>query len=674
MRLFSFLLVVLMIPLKLFSQHVTVIESQSYNPGHTMDDNWQTVAVGMGFTASIEPQSTLDATAFFATTDILVISSGVITLTTTAIDNITAFVQQGGKVYLQGEYDCAAYNTNSTFELIVNTFGGATFSYLGTTSGMLEPMNVLGSLSSNFNTLTTFDEFWYGCRGLVTSGCSVESYLEYNGEYFGFIYCAPGTNGGRVIQNTDQDWVLTLASEEMMENILANLNDTTLSCAASIFVTLGNDTTICNGTALVLDPQVNGASFVWSDGSTNSTLIVDTTGTYSVTVSAGGCDAIASVDVNVYNTQVNIGNDIALCDGDSIILDATNPFNNYLWSNGDTNASITVSLPGVYVVTTGPAACPFTDSITVSTALSPTVNIGNDTTVCPGELVALNADNPGAQFIWSNDSTTQTIQTNTSGLVWVAVSNGSCAALDSIVISLFNPYEVDVAEYTVVCPGNTTIVSLNAPTVNFNWSTGATTSSIEIASAGSYSVTAVDQNGCSSRDTFEVAFAIPDAFDMQADVDVPCEQTSVELTAAAGFTQYTWSTGDTFPVYTALQSGTYYATVVDENGCSYSDSTRVYFHTCTIVAIPNAFSPNGDGLNDFFKALLNNAPIRYKLTVFNRWGEMVFESADFSHGWDGTWRNKPCDIGTYAWKLDALVVNDNVETRELRQGNVALIR
>jgi hypothetical protein len=81
---------------------VTIIESQSSNLLHDMDVEWLAVASSMGFTAAIFPQSTLDTTAFFATTDILVVSSGIIWISGTAVANIQAFVAQGGQVYLQG--------------------------------------------------------------------------------------------------------------------------------------------------------------------------------------------------------------------------------------------------------------------------------------------------------------------------------------------------------------------------------------------------------------------------------------------------------------------------------------------------------------------------------------------------------------------------------------------
>jgi hypothetical protein len=96
------------------SQNVTIIESQSY--GHSTDVEWEQLANSMGMNATILQQSALYDTSFFATTDALIISSGVIPLTASQISSIIQFMQSGKSLYLQAEYDCGTYNTNSTFE------------------------------------------------------------------------------------------------------------------------------------------------------------------------------------------------------------------------------------------------------------------------------------------------------------------------------------------------------------------------------------------------------------------------------------------------------------------------------------------------------------------------------------------------------------------------------
>jgi hypothetical protein len=213
-------------PLTIDALNVTIIESQSYLPGHDMDVEWYTVATGMGNTATIAPQSTLDNLSNLAGTDILIVSSGVIDLIPARVQTIIAFLQSSHPVYLQGEYLCN-YSTNLAFESIVSTLGG-TFTGGGTSSGMLEPMNVTTTLSSIPNSVPTITGFWYGCHG--TGDGTITPFLEYSGEHFGFIFIPPQANDGRVIFTTDQDWCREAnfrpQSGALMENILAYLGST----------------------------------------------------------------------------------------------------------------------------------------------------------------------------------------------------------------------------------------------------------------------------------------------------------------------------------------------------------------------------------------------------------------------------------------------------------------
>lgn len=200
------------------SGNVVIIESQSTNTGHDMDLEWQNVATGMGFTASIYPQSTLDSTAFFATTDILVVASGLISLSSTAEVNVTNFVSGGGQVYLQGEY-LPSYGNNILFPNIVNSLGGS-FTQGSTVSGDLVPMVISGVLSTTPNSVGSISYHWYGANGVA--GALVTPFMHYGGSDFGWMFEAPG--GGKVVHNTDQDWVRATTSPALQENILTYLS------------------------------------------------------------------------------------------------------------------------------------------------------------------------------------------------------------------------------------------------------------------------------------------------------------------------------------------------------------------------------------------------------------------------------------------------------------------
>lgn len=198
---------------------VLIIESQSANGGHDQDIEWLAVANAEGFSASIGSQATLNSTTYYATTDVLVISSGVITLSAGAVANIQGFLAQGGSVYLQGEY-LPSYATNQAFATIVNGDGGG-FAVGSTVAGDLQPMAVSGTLSNTPYATGSFSYHWYGCDG--SSGAGVTPFMHYGGSDFGWMYTM--ASGGRLVHNTDQDWVRQTTNTILCANILYWLCD-----------------------------------------------------------------------------------------------------------------------------------------------------------------------------------------------------------------------------------------------------------------------------------------------------------------------------------------------------------------------------------------------------------------------------------------------------------------
>src|SRR5665213_1003832 len=252
----------------------------------------------MGYTASVLPQTTLDDNTFFAATDLLIISSGVINIPGNRITTIQQFLQTGKPVYLQTEYDFTLFTSNQAYATLINNLGG-TFAWGGTTSGTLAPMNELGTFATTNNIVSPLTYFWYGCYG--SGGCSVENMLEYNGQYFGFQFCPPTTGIGRLSTTSDQDWINTQTDNLFMENILTNLITPGLCTAngAGPVVNLGPDTFLCPGDSLMLVATNQNCTYLWNNNSTESTIIVNTNGTYSVTVTnLSGCTGTDSITVS----------------------------------------------------------------------------------------------------------------------------------------------------------------------------------------------------------------------------------------------------------------------------------------------------------------------------------------------------------------------------------------
>lgn len=205
------------------SLSIKIVESQSYNILHDMDVTWLSVCQNMGHNASIEQQTFLDNTDFFNTTDILIISSGVVEMPDNRRDIIQQYVEQDGPVYFQSEYD-KNLTSNQAFQTIVNNLNGV-FSWDIMITGDLLPMNVTGVLASVPNNVPTLSYFWYGSVGLADN--TFEPFLEFDGNHFGFIFTPPNNDHGSMISISDQDWAIQ-SNEKMllMENIITYLTST----------------------------------------------------------------------------------------------------------------------------------------------------------------------------------------------------------------------------------------------------------------------------------------------------------------------------------------------------------------------------------------------------------------------------------------------------------------
>lgn len=220
------LLIILFLHISLttiFGLNVTIMESQSML--HNIDTKWYNFFTSSGHTAIIVPQTTLDNNAFFATTDILIISSGVVVLPSNRVNTIIDFIKTGKPVYLQSEY-LMSYSTNKAFPIIVKALGG-NFKWISESNGNLNPMLVLGSFADSVNKVDSLPYFWWGVTGI--GDCNTVSFLEFNNLKYGFQYVPLNPSFGTIITTSDQDWIMDYSTQavKLMTKILAQLTNPT---------------------------------------------------------------------------------------------------------------------------------------------------------------------------------------------------------------------------------------------------------------------------------------------------------------------------------------------------------------------------------------------------------------------------------------------------------------
>lgn len=244
---------------------------------------------------------------------------------------------------------------------------------------------------------------------------------------------------------------------------------------------------------------------------------------------------------------------------------------------------------------------------------------------------------------------------------------------DSIVITHLTVHELpkpDLGSSHGICANSYSILDPG----NFEsylWQDGSTNPTYQATAFGIYYVTVKDQYGCVGKDTTYIneIFPVPDDF-LSGDTSL-CLGNSVVLHTGE-YISYLWSTGATSRTITVTQSGIYRLTVTNYYGCVGKDSATVIFYTdCLDLQIPNAFTPNGDGLNDYFKPFVP-APLRdFNMQIWDRWGKMMFESDDYTKGWDGSFKGVQQPPAAYIYTI-------HYKTRDgkffRKKGSVILIR
>lgn len=372
--------------------------------------------------------------------------------------------------------------------------------------------------------------------------------------------------------------------------------------------------------------------------------------------------------------NIDLGQDLSLCEGDSITLDVTTPNATYLWQDGSTSPTFTATESGIYSVTVMNDCNQDSDEIQITFSNdAPIFDLGNDTTLCEGDALTLSLALPNATFEWQDGSTNAFMEVTQAGLYSVLVSTDCGEAFDEIeVLFKDNLPQVNLGADTSLCNGETLMLDASFANATFQWQDGSTNSALEVANPGLYSVTVSNECG-SAEDALEIAFKPPIEIELGKDTFL-CPGETLQLKATVNQSvDFLWPDFSSKPTFLATQAGTYRVNV--SNGCEQA-SAEIALLECTICKLyfPNVFSPNLDGINDFFQAYSNCPFEKFNMKIFNRWGVLVFESTDVNVGWDGTFHGRAADMGVYVWFLEYTVLENGQPRTELSRGDVAVLK
>ena len=488
-----------------------------------------------------------------------------------------------------------------TYSVTLTDANGCTDS---TSVVITEPIVLVASVTNTLNVLCNGDTNGVGQVG-ATGGTQPYTYSWLNGAT---TPVSTGLGAGSyVVTITDTNGCFDTTTVVITEPLPLQ------SVAATIPVVCANDS---NGQATVT-PSGGTApyTYLWPSG---STLASDTglpVGSYVVTITdTNGCTLLDTAVINFLNPLpvVNLGNDTALCN-DTLQLDAGAGFVSYLWQNGDTNQTFTVSVTGTYSVEVFDGTCFNSDTIVVEVNPLPMVNIGPDTTVCAG--IVLDAGPGLDDYLWSTTDTTQFLNVTASGNYSVVVTDSNnCQNSDTAVITV-NPLPVvSLGNDTSVCDGIT--VDAGAGFAAYLWQNGDTSQTLFADTSGAYAVTVTDGNGCSNSDTVNITIFPALNFSALV-VDATCNNSDgigvLTVTGGSGTYNYVWSNGVTDSAIVAVAAGTYSVTVTDGNGCSKDTSLTIINSNSQVVTLTgtdlSCFNSNDGAISVFLSN--GTAPFTY---------------------------------------------------------------
>ena len=468
-----------------------------------------------------------------------------------------------------------------------------------------------------------------------------------------------------------------------VSNVNAQITITTSSTGISCF---GD----CNGTAQAAAIGPNGPfTYLWSNGSTNSSLTGLCAGTYLVQATdATGCVSTAQVSIaNVPQLVASqpVSTD-ALCAGvcngtiTAIASGGTLPYV-YAWSNSQSAATATGLCAGTYsVVITDANGCTVTlsDSVAepaaLAAALPVVVDASCNTTPDGSVNISISGGNAPYTYVWNGPggftSTSEDLNGVLPGSYTVTATDANgCTLSDTVVVNATIVVLASAGSDTTFCFPGIALLTANGSSnaTSFTWFelpgmtvAGNDDSLFVNNTAGTYTYVLLAANGaCTHTDTVVVNVIAPPLANAGPDISIATGGSATIGGSPSGppSATFVWSPGVDLsnpnaanPVADPAATTTYVLVVTDTNGCTASDTMELI--VLPAISFPNGFTPNGDGTNDVWQ-IDNITPFENcEVEVYNRWGELLFRSVGYNTPWDGRYNGEPLPVGTYYYVIE----------------------
>ncbi len=580
------------------------------------------------------------------------------------------------------------------FNLLVISSGSYTLE-IGSGCGAISvPMEVVVT-STPLPTISAID--FVVCDG-ETETLSTEVFTSYQWLLEGVPIS--GANGlDLVVQNTG-NYSVEVTNNGGCSGISSEVFVEAVDAFVPQILPVGNQI-ICEGTSIALSASEVYDGYQWLLNGTvvgsDPTFVASDAGNYTLEANILGCLSTSNattISIELAPVgSINALGSTTFCEGGLVNLQANGNHTSLQWLLNGTpiesvSNTIVANVEGNYeAVLLSPNNCEtITNSIPVDILVVPSSQIlqGSSIVSCIPE-VSIDATG-GNTYIWQFNGATipgqiqSTLNVTLEGTYSVVAvgSNGCTSSPFMTEINFLDAPVVDItASEDTVCVGEAIVLQVPAIYESTLWSTGETLNLIYVEESGEYFVTVRDENNCETTDSIEVVVSPLPFIDVPAVVQSDCVQGAVVEAFSDGF--IAWSLDNYIEVVSPnmaianpARNATFTITAV-LNDCITIVPVRVNVE-CSTIFIPNSFTPDNDGVNDFFSIIANDI-LSYELIIFNRFGEVLFRSTNPDEGWDGGIDGYYVPDGVYNYSLQALDKYGNpIFDNPVTYGTVTIIR
>ncbi|GAC1307317.1 MAG: hypothetical protein NVSMB24_18930 [Mucilaginibacter sp.] len=377
----------------------------------------------------------------------------------------------------------------------------------------------------------------------------------------------------------------------------------------------------------------------------------------------------------------NYPDKLQYCKGTPVSLTVVGSSNyQYRWYKdgtltGDLSAALSISQAGKYKVEVSACQGSWVPSKEVQVdfiQLAIPVITADKAAYCIGDNASFSISTPPSlsyTINWYKDnmllaanSNQTALVTNLAGIYAVSIVNNTansdgttCSQISAVRSLSFNPPPaVNITETvkTSLCDGQTVDLAAHYSGGSVKWSTGETSDNITVNKSGNYKLTVTSPAGCQADTSINISFLTNPIFTLNDTTICTFKHQSIILTAPSGFSQYAWNGETGQQTYLVSQPQRLSLTVTDANGCQATQEIKI-MEQCPEIYIPNAFTPNYDGVNDTWAIAGLENDQTAEVQVMNRYGIRIFESKGYNIPWDGKYGNQKIAAGVYYYIITA---------------------